>query len=78
MKPNDIKAAIQRAGTTQVAIAQYLGVSPSTMNQVISGRTRSARVEAEINKICGKAVFAAPRPAHRPRSSYNGTEQVTA
>lgn len=48
MHPADIKAALAKAGKTQVAIARGLGVHPVTVNQVIKGRCRSARIAAAI------------------------------
>jgi predicted XRE-type DNA-binding protein len=60
VKPQDIKAKIVQAGTTQAAIAAYLGVSAGCMSQVISGKVRSKRIEAELSKVCGQPVN--PKP----------------
>lgn len=77
MKPTDIKTAIAVAGTNQRAIATYLGVSTTLVSQVVSGKSRSARVEAELSKICGHNVFPPRRPAHRIKAVWNGKVQTS-
>jgi predicted XRE-type DNA-binding protein len=72
MNPSDIKAAIDRAGTSQTAIAEYLGIKTTAVNRVVQGKARSARVEAELLKICGKAVYATPSKAGRTKTTWNG------
>jgi predicted XRE-type DNA-binding protein len=72
MNPVDIKAAIARAGTSQAAIALYLGVSTTAVCKVVNGTARSARVEKEIEKIAGKGAFGAKRPAHRTKTVWTG------
>jgi predicted XRE-type DNA-binding protein len=72
MKTTDIKAAIARAGTSQAAIASYLGVSTTLVSQVVRGASRSARVEAEIAKICGRNPFPPSRAAHRVKTVWTG------
>ncbi|MDO8769564.1 MAG: helix-turn-helix domain-containing protein [Burkholderiaceae bacterium] len=73
MKPMDIRAAISRAGTSQIAIAQYLDLSPTTVSQVVNGKSRSARVEAELAKIIGKPPFGPPaRKGPQKKSAWTG------
>lgn len=76
MSPNEIKAAIALAGSTQTALAAYLGVSMQSVSRVINGRLRSTRIEAELAKIIGKPPFGALPKRGRPKSSWNGTGQV--
>lgn len=78
MTPNEIKAAIQRAGTSQAAIAEYLGLNASTVMRVVNKKGRSARVEAELKKICGKDVFDKPAKIGRPKSVWTGSVGVSA
>lgn len=64
MNANDIKAAIVRSGTSQRAIAKYLGVSAQSVWRVIHGGFRSQRIEAELEKITGCPVREARKPRH--------------
>lgn len=76
MKPQDIRAKIVQAGTTQTAIAAYLGVTAGCISQVISGKLRSQRIEAELSKICGQPVNPKPRgKTGRTKSVWNGLGQ---
>ena len=72
MKPEDIRAAIAKAGTTQRAIADYLDVRPQTVARVINGQTRSARIEDELAKITGKPLHAVRNKPGRRKSVWNG------
>ncbi len=72
MTPNDIKAALAQAGTTQTAIAHHLNVLPKSVGQVIAGKLRSARIEAELAKLTGKPIHANPAKRGRPRTSWSG------
>lgn len=72
MKPQEIKAAIVKAGTTQVAIATHLGVTPQSLGRVIAGRMRSARIEAELEKLTGKPIHAHKSKPGRQRAVWNG------
>jgi lambda repressor-like predicted transcriptional regulator len=76
MKPQDTKAAIARAGTSQAAIAEHLGVSPHSISRVINGTMRSKRIEAELQKITGKPLH--PTPSVRGRRKTVWTGQVGA
>lgn len=49
----DIKAALEKAGVTQVELAHRLGVTPMAIWQVIHGNSRSARIEREIADVIG-------------------------
>lgn len=71
----DIKARIARAGTTQAAIARYLGLHASHLSAVITGSARSRRVEAELEKIIGKPLYNdQPKPG-RQKTVWNGFVQ---
>lgn len=72
MTPNDIKAAIAKAGTTQTAIAHHLNVRPKSVGQVIAGKLRSTKIEAELAKVTGKPIHAKPPQRGRPRTSWSG------
>lgn len=54
MHPEEIKAAMRMKGVTPTALADELGVANSTVSQVISGRSVSARIAARISEIVGK------------------------
>jgi len=51
MHPADIKAALEKAGSSQTKIAQTLGVSKTTVGHVIYGRSSSRRIAAEISRV---------------------------
>jgi lambda repressor-like predicted transcriptional regulator len=51
MHPEDIKAAIRKAGSSQIAIARKLGVSDVAVNHVIYGRSTSRRIADEISRV---------------------------
>lgn len=72
MKSEDIKAAIARAGTSQAAIATHLRVSPHSVWRVINGTMRSARIEAELEKITGKPIHAKRAQRGRRKSVWTG------
>jgi hypothetical protein len=81
MTPNDIKAALVKAGTNQSALAEYLNVSVSTVCKVINKTARSARVEKEIDAIAGKSCFAPYRKPGRVKLVWKPkatTPQVSA
>lgn len=72
MEANAIKAAIERAGTSQSAIAAYLGVTPGTVNRVVRKVSRSQRIEAELEKITGEPIFDEPIRKGRRKSVWTG------
>ena len=78
MNATDIKTAIARAGTSQSAIAEYLDVSATTVSGVVNGKTRSARVEAELAKIIGKPPFGLPARKGPAKTTWNGKAQAVA
>jgi ribosome-binding protein aMBF1 (putative translation factor) len=79
MTPEDIKAAISRNGTSQAAIAEYLKVTPSVVGRVVSGKARSQRVEAEIEKAVGRKNIFGPRGKPGPiKTTWNGKARVAA
>ena len=56
MHPEQIKAAMRMKGITPTALADELGVANSTVSQVISGRSVSARIRERIAAITGHSV----------------------
>lgn len=56
MHPEQIKAAMRMNGVTPTALADELGVANSTVSQVISGRSVSARIRGRIAAITGHSV----------------------
>lgn len=76
--PAEIKSAIVRAGTSQSAIAEYLGVTAQSVWRVIHGGFRSPRIEAELAKITGCPVRE-PRLHRRVRAKtvWNGQKAST-
>lgn len=76
MHPREVAAAIVQAGTTQTAIAHHLGVSPSSVTKVICKQIRSQKIEAELQKITGKEIYAKPpgKPG-RKKSVWTGRIQ---
>jgi lambda repressor-like predicted transcriptional regulator len=53
MHPADIKAALARAGYRQKQVAALCAVTPTSVNDVISGRSRSRAVESQIAALVG-------------------------
>jgi lambda repressor-like predicted transcriptional regulator len=78
MEPKDIKAAISKAGTSQSAIAAYLGVHVSVVNGVVLKKTRNQRVEAELLKITSKPLYDTPVKRGPRKTVWNGRVQVAA
>lgn len=73
MNPSDIKAKIVQAGTSQSAIAAYLGVRPASVGRVIRGEMRSQRIEDELSKIVGKKINTGPhKKSGRPKTVWTG------
>lgn len=72
MKPEDIKAAIALAGTSQSAIARHLGVSVNSVSRVVTGAMRSARIEAELEKVTGKPLHPAKPVRGRRKTVWSG------
>jgi lambda repressor-like predicted transcriptional regulator len=56
MHPADIKAAIQKAGSSQTQIARDLKVSKTTVNDVIYGRTTSRPIANHIARLTGLSL----------------------
>lgn len=63
MHPADIKAAIEKAGSSQAAIARSLGVgtggeslSRTAVFMVVRGISKSRRIATAISKVTGLAV----------------------
>ena len=68
----DLVAAIDRVGTTQSAIAEYLNVSRSSVQRVIHGSMRSTRIERELEKIVGQPIFPPLKKPGRKKSVWTG------
>lgn len=56
MHPADIKAALQKRGSSPAKISRSLGVSSATVSLVLNGRGTSRRVADEIAKQTGRSV----------------------
>ncbi|WP_081769004.1 helix-turn-helix domain-containing protein [Herbaspirillum sp. RV1423] len=56
MHPEDIKASIRKAGKSITIAAKDLGITPSTVSLVVSGRGKSMRVQTYISDLLGKSV----------------------
>ncbi len=56
MHPEDIKAALRKAGVTQASLAAELGVARPSVTQAISGGMRSERIQTRIAEIVGQPV----------------------
>jgi lambda repressor-like predicted transcriptional regulator len=72
MHPENLKAAIRMKGTTPAALAEELGVSRSTVTQVIAGTGVSARVQARIAQVIGipvSAIWPAKKSLRRTRAA---------
>lgn len=78
MHPEQIKAAMRMKGVTPTALADELGVANSTVSQVISGRSVSARIRSRIAEITGFSVDAMWPPANNPPSLRRTRETVEA
>lgn len=79
MHPADIKAAIQKAGSSQADVARTLkpAVTPSAVWAVINGNSRSAAIAQHISRVTGLPVHSmwpgaypglAPRSQSTPRN----------
>ena len=51
MTPIEIKAALILKGVKMIEIAHKCNVKPTTVSQVIAGRSKSARIQITIAKI---------------------------
>lgn len=56
MHPEQIKGAMRARGVSLSALAEELGVSVSTISQVVSGRSTSARIRSRVAQITGVPV----------------------
>ncbi len=60
-----IVSALIQQGITQKALATDIGVSTQFLDEVISGKSRSRRVEQKITEVTG---YIFPTPQRVPRS----------
>jgi lambda repressor-like predicted transcriptional regulator len=56
MHPADIKAALQKKGSSLAKVARDLEVSPPTVTQVLYGRATSRRIATEISRQSGVPI----------------------
>jgi lambda repressor-like predicted transcriptional regulator len=56
MHPADIKALIEKAGSSQAAIARAMNISDVAVNHIIYGRSSSRRVAGYIATLTGKRL----------------------
>jgi Ner family transcriptional regulator len=56
MHPADIKAAIEKAGSSQSSIAKNAGVTKGAVSRVVYGQVISARIASEVSKATGVPV----------------------
>ena len=56
MHPADIKAALQKAGSSQVEIAEECNVSANSVSHVIYGRSTSRPIATAISKKTGLSL----------------------
>lgn len=61
--PSDRKAELVRRGVRQATIGRRVGHSRAYVNQVISGRRRSKRIEAAVAEALGLPVAEVFPPA---------------
>ena len=66
MHPEQIKAAMRMKGITPTALADEMGVANSTVSQVISGRSVSARIRKRIAEITEMGVDTLWPPSTKP------------
>ena len=57
MHPEQIKASIRMAGSTPAIIADELGVSRTSISQIIHGTGRSQRIEKKISEVIKTPVL---------------------
>ena len=67
MHPADIKAALQKKGSSLAQVARTLEVSPPTVSQVLSGRVTSRRIANEIARQAGLPLSRAFRGRYGER-----------
>lgn len=53
MHPSEIKAHIEKAGSSMSLIARALGVAPQSVRTVVYGHGRSQRIEEALSKVTG-------------------------
>jgi lambda repressor-like predicted transcriptional regulator len=56
MHPADIKAALQKKGSSLAKVARELEVTPPTVTQVVYGRATSRRIANEISRQSGVSI----------------------
>ena len=57
MTPTEIKAALVLKGVKMNEIAHNCNVRPTTVSQVVAGRSKSARIQITIARIIGREFY---------------------
>lgn len=57
MTPIEIKAALILKGVKMIEIAHKCNVKPTTVSQVIAGRSKSACIQITIAKLIEKEIY---------------------
>jgi len=81
MHPEQIKALLRTKGISPTALADQLGVAHSSMSQVISGKSVSARIRASIADILGmpaETIWPASKPVLRRSRAQTATQGAAA
>lgn len=81
MHPEDIKAALRKAGVTQASLADELEVARSSVAQAIAGGIRSARIQGRISEIIGqpiKAIWPTQTVLRRSRTQIEPRRRIAA
>lgn len=58
MHPEDIKAALRKAGITPAAISREFCISDMAVSHVIAGRHKSRRIAQRISQVIGQPIDA--------------------
>lgn len=56
MHPADITASLRKAGTSQAKVARKLGITKTTVSQVVRGAGESRRVKQAISRATGMPI----------------------
>lgn len=56
MHPADITATLRKAGSSQAKVARKLGITRTTVSQVVRGTGKSRRVQQAISRASGVPV----------------------
>lgn len=76
--PADIKAELNKRGVSQTSLAETAGVTVATVNHVIRGRGRSARIAKVIAEAAGTTVDAIWPGQYQQTEAQDNAEEVNA